>query len=581
MIEFSASLLTPLRQGDPALFRAAQPRGESRIVAMSVNEGDASPQRLKNEYALRDQLDATWAVVPEAFVRHNGRLVLVSTDPGGHPLREHCGTQWALERFLGVASGLTRAVQAMHARRVVHLNLTPDDVLFDDARGHTALCGFGYAASIGAPLHAVPNPTALAYMAPEMLGGLTQTVDIPADLYALGCSFYEMLAARPPFDESDALAWVHAHLARLPVPLERIRPDLPRAVVDLVMKLLDKHPGSRYPSASALLVDIEACKRLLNAGHTQSADVIRAMHRLGAHAPAQTAYGRDAPLAMLEASLTHAQAGEAGAVVLENARLYAELLEQSRQRVIAQEALRHALAIFERAARLTTMGELVASIVHEVTQPINAIGTSAGAALRWLNRAVPDLVESRQMLEQIISDSTRAKSVVHGLRAMAGKSAPTVARFDVHAAIREVLALARSQLHEISVEMDEGVTHGACEVWGDRVQIQQVALNLIMNALEAMSDVADRTRIMRIGTTVLPDAMIEIHVADNGKGLDAHSMIRIFEPFFTTKPGGMGMGLVICRSIIQAHGGRLDVTPAAEFGTVVRFSLPTRRTDAN
>jgi signal transduction histidine kinase len=269
------------------------------------------------------------------------------------------------------------------------------------------------------------------------------------------------------------------------------------------------------------------------------------------------------------------------AIALENARLYAELLEESRQRAIAQEALRNAQADFERAARLTTMGELLASIVHEVTQPINAIGTSAGAALRWLNRAAPDLGESRQMLEQIISDSTRAKSVIHGLRAMARKSAPTMALFDVHGAIREALALARSQLHEISVETDEGVANGACEVWGDRVQIQQVVLNLIMNALEAMPDVADRTRIMRIGTTVRPDAMIELYVADNGKGLDTDNMIRIFEPFFTTKPRGMGMGLAICRSIIQAHGGSINVEPATGAGTVVRFSLPTRKINAD
>jgi hypothetical protein len=312
----SASLLSRVRQGDPALFRVVQPSGENRIVAMPLSESEVSLRRLENEYSFRELLDASWATVPEAFVRYDERLVLVSTDPGGSPLREHCGAQWALEVFLGVASGLTRAVQAMHERRIVHLNLTPDDVLFDDATGHLALCGFGYAAFMGAPLHAAPNPSALAYTAPEVLGGLTQTADVSADLYSLGCLFYELLAGRPPFDESDALAWLHAHLASLPLPLDRIRSELPHIVVGIVMKLLEKQPVGRYPSASALLADIEVCRRMFGCGSAQGADVVAAMHRFGGDAPVQTAYGRDVPLAILKASLTGAEAGEAGHLVL-------------------------------------------------------------------------------------------------------------------------------------------------------------------------------------------------------------------------------------------------------------------------
>jgi predicted ATPase/signal transduction histidine kinase len=262
------------------------------------------------------------------------------------------------------------------------------------------------------------------------------------------------------------------------------------------------------------------------------------------------------------------------AIALDNARLYDELLNENRQRITAEEALRHAQADFERAARLITMGELVASIVHEVTQPINAIGTSAGAALRWLNREVPDLDESRQMLEQIVSDSARAKSVVHGLREMAKKSVPTMALFDLPAAISEVLALARAHLHDVSVELDDGLAAGAGEAFGDRVQIQQVTLNLIMNALEAMSEVTDRERVLRIRCRRSVLGTIEVFVEDNGRGLDTGSLNKIFEPFFTTKQNGMGMGLAICQSIIQAHGGQLGVTSAGEHGTIVWFSLP-------
>jgi predicted ATPase/signal transduction histidine kinase len=261
------------------------------------------------------------------------------------------------------------------------------------------------------------------------------------------------------------------------------------------------------------------------------------------------------------------------AIALENARLYADLLEESHQRALAQDALRNTQAEFERAARLTTMGELVASIVHEVTQPINAIGTSAGAALRWLNRKVPDLSEAKEMLQQIADDSARAKSVIHGIRALARKSSPVVECFDVNEAIREVLALARAQCHEVCVELNDALTEESYQMFGDRVQIQQVALNLLMNALEAVVYNDGRRPILKIGTSVSADEMIEVYVTDNGKGLDGDALSRIFEPFFTTKPNGMGMGLVICRSIVEAHGGRLHAISNCESGTTFRFTL--------
>lgn len=404
MIGFSASLLTPLRQGDPALYRMTEPDAGSVIVAMPVSEGDVSQQRLENEYALRDRLDASWAAVPQAFVRHNDGLVLVLTDPGGRPLREQCGTLWSLQRFLDVASKLIRAVEGMHERRIVHLNLTPDEVLLNDATGHIALCGFGHAALIGAPLQAVPSSTAFAYMAPEVVGSLAQTVAVAADLYALGCIFYELLTCRPPFDESDTLSWVHSHLARLPVSLDRIRPDLPGAVVGIVVKLLEKQPESRYLSASTLLADLDACERMLSAGHSQDAHVIEAMHRFGGNVPAQTSYGRDAPLAILKAAFERADADEPGHIVLVSGHAgigKTALLEAFRGSLVSSR-IAFAASKSDRAKQQVPFAVLT-EILRDLLRPVlgardddfnewrdvlrGALGNSAGPLLKL----IPDL----------------------------------------------------------------------------------------------------------------------------------------------------------------------------------------------
>jgi predicted ATPase/signal transduction histidine kinase len=309
MTGFSASRLTLLREGDTALFRSAGPDAEGLIVAMPLSEHDAPLRRLENEYALRDYLEPSWSAVPQAFVRHNERLVLVLSDPGGNPLREQCGMPWTCQDFLAAASSLVRAVEAMHQRRIVHLDVTPDNILFDPATGRVALCGFGQAALIGSPLQAVLNSGTYAYTAPEVLGGLTQTVEVPADLYALGCLFYELLTGRPPFDEADALSWVHAHMAQLAAPLDQLRPDLPLAVADIVMRLLEKQPARRYASASALLADLSACERMLDTGHAQNA-------RFSHIRPAQTHYGREMPLTALRAAFERAKAGDAAHLVL-------------------------------------------------------------------------------------------------------------------------------------------------------------------------------------------------------------------------------------------------------------------------
>jgi C4-dicarboxylate-specific signal transduction histidine kinase len=225
-------------------------------------------------------------------------------------------------------------------------------------------------------------------------------------------------------------------------------------------------------------------------------------------------------------------------------------------------------------ARLTTMGELTASIAHEINQPLAAIVTQSDAALRWLNRDEPNLDEARDALSRIARDGVRAAEVIRGLRALARKSGPQLTRLDIDEVIREVLALAGGDFARHDIVLRTDLAAGDRPVMGDRVQLQQVLLNLIMNAVEAMRGVTERTRALTISSTVAePDSAL-IAVEDTGAGLDPAVAQRIFEPFFTTKSDGLGMGLSICRSIVEGHGGRLWVSPRAPHGADVRFTVP-------
>jgi C4-dicarboxylate-specific signal transduction histidine kinase len=224
-------------------------------------------------------------------------------------------------------------------------------------------------------------------------------------------------------------------------------------------------------------------------------------------------------------------------------------------------------------ARLTTMGELTASIAHEINQPLAAIVTQSEAALRWLNRDQPDLDEARDALSHIARDGVRAAEVIRGLRALARKSGPQLTRLDIDDVVRQVLALARGELLRNDVVLHTELAAGDRPVMGDRVQLQQVLLNLIMNAVEAMRGVTERTRELTVSSKVEPGSVL-VAVKDTGTGLDPALEDRMFQPFFTTKPDGLGMGLSICRSIIEAHGGRLWVSQRAPHGADVRFTVP-------
>jgi C4-dicarboxylate-specific signal transduction histidine kinase len=240
----------------------------------------------------------------------------------------------------------------------------------------------------------------------------------------------------------------------------------------------------------------------------------------------------------------------------------------------ADEALRSTQAELARVARLTTLGELAASLSHEINQPLAAIVTGGEAGLRWLNRDEPDLDRARDTFSRMTRDAQRASGVIRGLRALAKRSGPQMARLDINDAIQEVLTLTRSEMQRHGVLLRTERCADDRPVFGDRVQLQQVLLNLIMNAVESMSTITDRPKMLTIKSEPIKPEGLQVAVEDTGTGLDPKITDRIFDSFFTTKPEGMGMGLSICRSIIDAHGGRISVSPGVPYGTVFRFTLP-------
>src|SRR5207253_1429375 len=226
------------------------------------------------------------------------------------------------------------------------------------------------------------------------------------------------------------------------------------------------------------------------------------------------------------------------------------------------------------ANRITTMGQLTASIGHEVNQPIAAVVTNAQAALRWLKMQPPDPEEVRQALDRIVKAGRRAGDVISRMRALIRKAPPRKDPLDINEVIREVIALTRSELHRTGTALQTELADGLPLVPGDRIQLQQVMLNLILNAVEAMSGSAEGWRELLISTEEDGVNSVRIAVRDWGPGLKPESLDRLFDAFYTTKPDGMGMGLSICRSIIEAHGGRVWATPNVPEGAVLQFTLP-------
>jgi PAS domain S-box-containing protein len=264
--------------------------------------------------------------------------------------------------------------------------------------------------------------------------------------------------------------------------------------------------------------------------------------------------------------------------VLDEGRLYAVARDVTDLRN-AEEQLRASRHELAQVSRQMTMGAMTASIAHEVNQPLGAIVANANAGLRWLAKGESDLTEVRAILERIVSDGHRAGQVVASIRSMFGKDRGETCPLTVNELIDEVLNLVNGELagHRISVQ--KVLCDQLPKVMADRVQIQQVLVNLIMNAIEAMSAITSRERILMVKSEVLPSDHVLITLQDSGTGIDPTHLDRIFDAFFTTKDRGMGMGLSICRSIVESHGGQLWASPHNPHGTSFYVKLPIAAAD--
>jgi C4-dicarboxylate-specific signal transduction histidine kinase len=262
------------------------------------------------------------------------------------------------------------------------------------------------------------------------------------------------------------------------------------------------------------------------------------------------------------------------ALVVETAAIVVLVLRHRRTRQ-AELTARQQLTEIAQMNRLAAAGELSASMSHEIKQPLAAIAANASAALRWLARATPDMGEARAALERIIGEAHRASDVIGDIRAMFKPAGDPKAPVDVNAAIREVLALARADLESRSIAVETDLPEGLPAVVGSPAQLQQVLLNVVTNAVEAMDQVTEGARRLRITSRPHEPDGVLITVEDSGAGIDPRHAKQIFEPFYTTKQQGMGLGLSICRSIVESHGGRLSASSGALHGLALRISLPT------
>jgi C4-dicarboxylate-specific signal transduction histidine kinase len=242
----------------------------------------------------------------------------------------------------------------------------------------------------------------------------------------------------------------------------------------------------------------------------------------------------------------------------------------------AQEMLTQLQGEIAHAARLSILGELTASIVHEVIQPLTAIGSNIEATQLWLERLPPNLEEVRELTARTAAEVQRAADIIHRVRAMAVRSAPEQLRMAVNPVIEEAMLFLRHELQRNSVGVTLHLEDHLPEIQGDRVQLQQVIVNLAVNAIQAMNNTEITVRQLLINSSLITDKWVLITFEDTGPGLASESRDRVFERFFTTKSGSMGIGLPICRTIIEAHRGRIDVANRSDScGALIKIVLPS------
>jgi C4-dicarboxylate-specific signal transduction histidine kinase len=240
----------------------------------------------------------------------------------------------------------------------------------------------------------------------------------------------------------------------------------------------------------------------------------------------------------------------------------------------AEQALKRTQAELAHLSRVFTMGELTASIAHEVSQPLTAVVTYGHACLEWLSTEPPALPEARQMAERIIQDGTRAGAVLARIRALFKKESPATGWLDMNEVIQDLAVFLRDEANRRGIALQTDLAPGLPKVAGDRIQLQQVVLNLVVNGMDAMAKTSGHPRELRIASRKRDETEILVLVEDSGSGLSPEIAGNIFNPFFTTKPQGIGMGLSISRSIIESHRGRLWASSAPSGGAMFQFTIP-------
>jgi signal transduction histidine kinase len=243
------------------------------------------------------------------------------------------------------------------------------------------------------------------------------------------------------------------------------------------------------------------------------------------------------------------------------------------------DELRRIMSELSHVNRSVTAGELSATIAHELKQPLTGISASGSAALRWLTKATPDIDKARAALELIVRASNHANDLIDTIRSMFKKSDPEKVPVNLNGLIEEVLVIVRGDLQRRRISLKTDFGAGLPSVLANRVQLQQVIVNLLVNAAEAMDSITDRDRLLKVASERQTLSNVLITVEDSGPGMGSEKIERIFEPFYTTKPDGMGMGLSICRSIVESHGGRLFATAGHNSGLAMQVSLPVTAKD--
>ena len=251
------------------------------------------------------------------------------------------------------------------------------------------------------------------------------------------------------------------------------------------------------------------------------------------------------------------------------------------ERVRLEDALEQARSDLVRMNRVLVLGEMTASIAHEVKQPIAAMMTSAAAALNWLDHDPPSTEKAGQAIARIVNDGNRAVEVLARVRSLVRKATPRVERWDMNEAVDEVISLTRSDVARNGIQLRRELGEDPIFVTGDRVQVQQVLINLIVNAIDAMHGVDENRRELTVRTGIDAQGNAFVQVRDTGVGIKDEDFAHLFESFYTTKTEGMGIGLSICRSIAESHGGRIDVERNQPRGAVFRFAMPVKREESS